>query len=158
MRAHRYLFLLLAAAFVLSCNNKPADEPQDDGEIKPLVSPEGSVENDIVYAYLQCGPYEKFGAKTWFKDPVVRATADVYNWKNDRPKGITVSWDKKADVTVSMSTGGKVVWEDSAIDADSYTFSGMIPGKRQLHTHRPGAHGCHPRKLELEGHWWLARP
>lgn len=134
MRAHRYLFLLLAAAFVLSCNNKPADEPQDDGEIKPLVSPEGSVENDIVYAYLQCGPYEKFGAKTWFKDPVVRATADVYNWKNDRPKGITVSWDKKADVTVSMSTGGKVVWEDSATDADSYTFSGMIPGTTYNYT------------------------
>lgn len=77
---------------------------------------------------MQCDPYEKFGAKTWFKDPVVRATADVYKWKNDHPKGITVKWDRKADVSVSLSTGGKVVWEDNATDADSYAFMGVIPG------------------------------
>ncbi len=126
-----YFIILLAAAVVLACEKKPSvpeGNKTDQTEPKAVVSPEGCIENDIVYAFMQCGPYEKFGAKTWFKDPVVRATADVYNWKNDHPNGIKVSWDGKADVSVSLSLGGKVVWEDTATGADSYTFSGVIPG------------------------------
>lgn len=129
MKAHRYLFTLLAAAFALSCDRQPAgeEEPVNTDPV-PVVSPEGCIENDIVYAYMQCGPYEKFGDKTWFKDPVVKATVKVYKWKNDHPKGITVSWNNKADVSVSLSTGGKVVWEDTATNADTYSFMGVIPG------------------------------
>lgn len=107
---------------------EPEPEPEPQPDPQPVQSPEGCVENDIVYAYMQCGTYEKFGAKTWFKDPVVKATSDLYNGKYDRPKGISVSWEAKADVTVSLSTGGTVVWEDSATEADSYSFMGVIPG------------------------------
>ena len=129
MKVLKFLLTILASAAVLSCNNKPEEQPDPvNTDPVPVVSPEGCIENDIVYAYMQCGPYEKFGAKTWFKDPVVRATADVYKWKNDHPKGITVKWDAKADVSVSLSQGGKVVWQDTAAGADSYSFMGVIPG------------------------------
>ena len=126
-----YLLVILSAFAVMACEKKPAEPQEEETEQtdpQPVVSPEGCIENDIVYAFMQCGPYEKFGAQTWFKDPVVRATADVYKWKNDHPNGIKVSWDNTADVSVELSLGGKVVWTDSAAGADSYTFSGVIPG------------------------------
>ncbi len=134
MKAFRYLAIVLAFVFALACNKTPEnnEEPENPQEENtdpvPLVSPEGSVENDVVYAYMQCGPYEKFGSKTWFKDPVVRATANVYNWNADRPKGVTVKWDNKTDVKVSLSAGGKVLYEESLTDTSSVTFTSLIPG------------------------------
>lgn len=122
--------MTISAMFFMACDRQDGstETPSEETEPSPVVSPEGNIENDIVYAYMQCGPYEKFGAKTWFKDPTVRATADVYNWKNDGPKGITVKWDTKTDVSVSLSTGNKTVWKDRAEASTSYTFTGLIPG------------------------------
>lgn len=131
MKALKYFAYFLAAAMVLGCANKPTEpeetQPENTDPV-PLVSPEGSVENDIVYAYMQCGPYEKFGAKTWFKDPVVRATADVYKWKLDRPKPVVVKWDGRKDVNVSLSSGGRVLYQESLTDTSEVSFTSLIPG------------------------------
>ena len=94
----------------------------------PVHSPDGCIENDVVYAYMQCGPYERFGAKSWFYDPVVKATANLYGWKGDDPKGIPVSWEGDAgEYTVSLSTPDGLWYEDT-VSGNTYTFNNLIPG------------------------------
>lgn len=103
-------------------------QQQEEPPINPVYSPEGCIENDIVYAFMQCGSYEKFGSKSHFYDPVVRATAGLYNWKGDDPKGIPVSWEGSAQqYTVSISTPDGLWYEDT-VTGNKYTFNNLIPG------------------------------
>ena len=107
--------------------DNPDPEPVPDPD--PVHSPDGCIENDIVYAYMQCGTYEKFGSKSHFYDPAVKATADLYKWKGDDPKGITVSWEGNAEAqyTVPISTQ-EGLWYKDYVKGNSYTFNNLIPG------------------------------
>lgn len=138
-----YLFLMIASTLAFCVDCKPApieDEPEkteeeetnvnppDPPKPDPLVHPEGSVENDIVYAYINAGEYSQFGEKSLFAtDEVVRATADVYKWKDDDPAGITVSWEGSSEYTVSISKPDGL-WFEETVTGNSYTFTNLIPG------------------------------
>ena len=103
-------------------------EPPVVEEVDPVYSPEGCIENDVVYAYMQCGTYEKFGASSWFYDPVVKATAALHKWKGDDPKGIPVSWEgSESEYKVSISTP-EGLWYEDTVAGNEYTFNNLIPG------------------------------
>ena len=103
----------------------PAPQPPAD----PVFSPEGSIENDITYAYVNCGEYEKFGDKSFFNDPVVKATADLYKWKADDPKEIAITWDGDAatEYVVSLSTP-EGPWYEETVTGNKYSVTNLIPG------------------------------
>ena len=148
----RILFILVTLAFVIfSCAKTPAETPPDDIQqeqtdstdisepappsppapaAEPVTHPEGCIENDIVYAYMLCGPYEKFGEKSYFSsDAVVKATAEAHHWKGDDPAGIDISWDgdAAAEYTVSISTP-EGLWYEESVTGTDYTFINLIPG------------------------------
>ena len=109
-------------------------QQQEEPPINPVYSPEGCIENDVVYAYMQCGSYEHFGDKSFFYDPVVKATANLCNWKADDPKGITVSWEGSAsEYTVSISTP-EGLWYEEVITGNKYIFKNLIPGVTYTYT------------------------
>lgn len=135
----RFLYVLLAVSTLLflSCGknggnagSSDSNEPSGPEEtvVEPLVHPEGSVENDIVYAYVNAGEYSKFGMASFFtKSDVVKATADAHNWRGDKPAGIRVSWKGSGEFTVSISTP-EGLWYEEQVSDTTYTFSDLIPG------------------------------
>lgn len=136
-----FLGILSVLFFVPSC--KPAAQPEEEQPIEeeegkeetppapdPVHSPEGSVENDIVYAYVNAGEYEKFGERSFFAtDGVVKATADLYKWKGDDPKPTILSWDgdASAEYTVSISTPDGL-WYEETVTGNKYSVTNLIPG------------------------------
>lgn len=131
-------FMAIIAILSLTCCHNDTDTPVDT-EPHAVVSPEGCIENDMVYAYMSCGGYEAFGDESWLKSPVVVLTAKPYDWQGDRPKGITVSWEERSDVTVTLSAGASNIFQDSASDTTSYTFTNLIPGTAYTYTVRNAA-------------------
>ncbi|MBO4743480.1 MAG: tyrosine-protein phosphatase [Bacteroidales bacterium] len=137
-------FLLILSTLALFACQKPEEpieepddptpeqpeEPQQPEEPDPLVHPEGSIENDVVYAYVNAGSYEKFGDRSLFAtDAVVISTAKAHKWKGDDPAGITVSWDGSAEYTVSISKP-EGLWYEETVSGNEYTFTNLIPGVR----------------------------
>ncbi|MBR4735146.1 MAG: tyrosine-protein phosphatase [Bacteroidales bacterium] len=118
-----------------------SEEGGDTGEDTPeppqaVHSPDGSVENDIVYAYVNAGEYEKFGEKSFFSsDPVVKATADLYKWKADDPKETVISWegDASSEYTVSISKP-EGLWYEETVKGTSYSITNLIPGVTYSYT------------------------
>lgn len=151
----RVFYIFLTLAFVFSaCGKTPVEKTPDDNQgqeqndstsneeplppappvAEPMYSPEGSIENDIVYAFMSYGPYEKFGAKSYFYDPVVKATAELYKWKADDPKGITVTWDgDDTEYKVSISTP-EGLWYEEDVTGNKYSFKNLIPGVTYSYT------------------------
>ena len=152
----RILYALLALAFVLSACSKTPVEKQEgqEGEnteqkdttstqepvvppeppAEPVFSPAGSVENDITYAYVNAGEYEKFGARSLFNDPVVKATANLYGWKADDPKPTVVSWEgDAAEYNISISTP-EGLWYEETVTGNSYSITNLIPGVTYTYT------------------------
>lgn len=110
----------------------PNEEEKEENPpvYEPLHSPEGSVENDIVFAYINAGEYEMFGEKSFFSsDPVVKATADLYKWKADDPKETVITWegDASAQYTVSISTPDGP-WYEETVTGNTYSITNLIPG------------------------------
>lgn len=132
--------LIVSSLLYFSCQ-KPEDNPQEpeeqnpeqtdpepEPEPDPIVHPDGCIENDVVYAYVNAGTYENFGQRSFFAtDPVVISTAKAHKWKGDDPAGITVSWDSQAACTVSISTPDGL-WYQESVTGGEYTFTNLIPG------------------------------
>ena len=145
------IFIILSILLSISCVKSAQDQKKDEGTEQeqpegtdpkddetgkpddpeptgPVHSPEGNIENDITYAYVNHGDYEKFGAKSFFNDPVVKATADLYKWKADDPKEIAVTWDGDApEYVVSISTP-EGLWYEETVTENKYSFTNLIPG------------------------------
>lgn len=136
-------FLIVSSLFFFACqkqdpiNDDPEEpqeqpeepqEPEKPAEPDPLVHPEGSIENDVVYAYMNAGTYESFGDKSFFfTNDVLISTAKAHAWKGDDPAGITVSWDGNSECTVSISTP-EGLWYEETVTGGEYTFTNLIPG------------------------------
>ena len=137
-------FLIFATLSFYSCQepNVVPEEPEEqtpeeveepkeqekEPEPDPITHPEGSIENDVVYAYINSGTYGSFGEKSFFvTDPVVTSTAKAHGWKGDDPAGITVSWDGSQECTVSISTTDGP-WYEETVSGGEYTFTNLIPG------------------------------
>lgn len=145
------IFIILSVLLSISCVKSAQDQKKDEGTEQeqpegtdpkeddtgkpddpeptgPVHSPEGNIENDITYAYVNHGDYEKFGAKSFFNDPVVKATADLYKWKADDPKEIAVTWEGDApEYVVSISTP-EGLWYEETVTENKYSFTNLIPG------------------------------
>ena len=131
---------------------EPEKEPEKDPEPAPVVHPEGCIENDVVYAYVNAGTYEKFGQKSFFvSDANVKATAKAHNWKGDDPAGITVSWDGQAEYTVSISTP-EGLWYEEKVSGGEYTFTNLIPGVRYTWKVTDGANEIKSGEFTPTGH------
>jgi hypothetical protein len=148
-----FLGILSILFFVPSC--KPEEQPAEENEqqqsgqeeggqeekppvvvpAEPVFSPEGSVENDAAYAYLNAGEYEKFGARSFFNDAVVKATAELCKWKADDPKETVINWegDAGAEYTVSISTA-EGLWYEETVTGNNYSVTNLIPGVTYSYT------------------------
>ena len=115
-------------------NNQEQQETPPPAD--PVFSPEGSVENDIVFAYLNAGEYSEFGERSFFyTDEVVKATAALYKWKADDPKETVISWegDAAAEYVVSISTPEGLWYEENVI-GNKYSITNLIPGVTYTYT------------------------
>ena len=158
MDMKRILLTLLALTFVFASCTKTPEEPDSganqeeqgkpgednkedpvpvtpDVPADPVFSPEGSIENDVVYAYINAGEYDSYGAKSFFNDPVVKATAELYHWKADDPKEIKISWDgdASAEYTVSITTQ-EGLWYEESVTGTTYSITNLIPGVTYAYT------------------------